>query len=104
MVGLALVLALPFSPVRSAEGAPDPVNPIDTQSSGRALAPTVALRKMQVPEGFKVTLAAAEPGVRQPIAINYDDRGRLWVAESYSYDGSDFTEKREDRILSLIHI
>jgi putative membrane-bound dehydrogenase-like protein len=29
----------------------------------------------------------------------FDDRGRLWVAECYSYDGSDFTNKREDRIL-----
>lgn len=56
---------------------------------------------MQVSAGFKVTLAAAEPDVRQPIAVTYGDRGRLWVAESYSYDGSDFIDKHEDRILIL---
>lgn len=52
-----------------------------------------------MPAGFRVTLAAAEPDVRQPIAITFDDRGRLWVAESYSYNGSKFTDDRHDRIL-----
>jgi len=56
---------------------------------------------MRVPPGFKVTLAAAEPDVRQPIAIAHDDRGRLWVAESYSYAGSSFVDEHRDRILIL---
>lgn len=37
--------------------------------------------------------------MRQPIALAYDDRGRLWVAECYSYAGSDFTTEARDRIL-----
>ncbi len=74
--------------------------PVDTHPPAeRPLPPTEALRKLHVPAGFQVTLAAAEPGVRQPIAIAYDDRGRLWVAESYSYNGSDFTDEHRDRIL-----
>ena len=40
---------------------------------------------MTVPAGFKVTLFAGEPDVVQPIAMAIDDRGRLWVAEAYSY-------------------
>ena len=40
---------------------------------------------MTVPEGFKVTLFAGEPDVHQPIAFCIDDRGRLWVAEAYTY-------------------
>jgi putative membrane-bound dehydrogenase-like protein len=40
---------------------------------------------MLVPEGFRVTLYAGEPHVRQPIAFAIDDRGRLWVAEAYNY-------------------
>ena len=40
---------------------------------------------MTVPEGFRVTLFAGEPDVVQPIAFAIDDRGRLWVAEAYSY-------------------
>ena len=40
---------------------------------------------MTVPEGFKVTLFAGEPDVHQPIAFCFDDRGRLWVVEAFTY-------------------
>ena len=48
---------------------------------------------MTVPEGFKVTLFAGEPDVHQPIALCLDDRGRLWVAEAYSYPDAPQPEK-----------
>ena len=41
--------------------------------------------RMSVPEGFAVTLFAAEPDVVQPIAFTIDPKGRLWVVENYSY-------------------
>lgn len=44
-----------------------------------------AARTMILPEGFHATVFAAEPDVRQPIGFCIDDRGRLWVAEAYSY-------------------
>ena len=44
-----------------------------------------AAQRMTLPPGFKATLFAGEPDVRQPIAFTFDDRGRLWVAECYSY-------------------
>src|SRR5436305_1978312 len=47
--------------------------------------PKDAPGKMTLPEGFKATLFAGEPDVQQPIAFAFDDRGRLWVAECYSY-------------------
>jgi len=43
------------------------------------------LAQMYVPEGFKVELIAAEPDIHQPIAFAWDERGRLWVVEAYSY-------------------
>jgi putative membrane-bound dehydrogenase-like protein len=43
------------------------------------------LAAMYVRPGFQVELIAAEPDVQQPIAFAWDDRGRLWVAEAYSY-------------------
>lgn len=49
------------------------------------LPPAEAAATMVVPPGFKVTLFAGEPDVRQPIAFCIDDRGRLWVAEAYNY-------------------
>src|SRR5215831_5364427 len=38
-----------------------------------------------LPPGFDIQLVAAEPFVRKPININFDDRGRLWVTESVEY-------------------
>jgi putative membrane-bound dehydrogenase-like protein len=63
------------------------------------LSPEDAAKAMTVPEGFKVTLFAGEPDVVQPIAFAFDDRGRLWVAEAYSYPVRLPEEKAEDRIL-----
>jgi putative membrane-bound dehydrogenase-like protein len=64
--------------------------------------PQAALAKITVPPGFRVTLFAGEPDVQQPIAMALDDRGRLWVAECYTYDGSIpniWDDKYRDRIL-----
>ena len=54
-------------------------------SSAKPLAPEDAARTMVVPDGFRVTLFAGEPEVKQPIGFCVDDRGRLWVAEAYNY-------------------
>src|SRR5881398_1329459 len=40
---------------------------------------------MKVADGFQVKLVAAEPMVRQPVAIEFDDRGRLWVIQYLQY-------------------
>jgi len=47
--------------------------------------PDVAAGKMTVPPGFAVTLVASEPAVRQPVAIDFDDRGRMWVMQYLQY-------------------
>jgi putative membrane-bound dehydrogenase-like protein len=46
-----------------------------------------AVKLMTVPPGFKAHVFAAEPDIKQPNAFCIDDRGRLWVAENYSYTG-----------------
>ena len=42
-------------------------------------------RTMELPPGFSCKIFAAEPDVQQPIAMAWDARGRLWVAECYTY-------------------
>jgi putative membrane-bound dehydrogenase-like protein len=44
-----------------------------------------AARVMTVPKNFRVICAAKEPDVRQPIAMAFDARGRLWVLENFTY-------------------
>lgn len=78
----------------------DEYQPRNTQKEGdEPPTPREALEQITVPEGFKVSLFAAEPDVRQPVAMVTDDRGRIWVAESYSY--KEWQEKGEDRIVVL---
>src|SRR6185295_2378727 len=65
------------------------------------LSPAEAFKLLSVPDGFKATLFAAEPDVAQPISMAFDERGRLWVAECYSYESSGGPWKNtvRDRIL-----
>ena len=63
------------------------------------LSPQEAARTMTVPDGFRVTLFAGEPAVKQPIGFCIDDRGRLWVAEANNYP--DKKAGRNDRIVIL---
>jgi putative membrane-bound dehydrogenase-like protein len=55
--------------------------PLDAQN----LAPQDAVKRMKVADGFQVQLVAAEPEVRQPVTITFDDRGRLWVIQYLQY-------------------
>src|SRR3982750_758210 len=47
--------------------------------------PEEAARRMTVADGFRVGPAPPEPLVRQPVAIDFDDRGRLWVIQYLQY-------------------
>ncbi len=58
-----------------------------------------AARVMKLPPGFSVRVFAAEPDVRQPVAMALDDRGRLWVAEAYCYPRRAPEGQGRDRIL-----
>src|SRR5438094_9858843 len=51
----------------------------------RPYSPEEAIEAMTVPPGFAVELVAAEPDIVNPIAMTFDDRGRIWVTESLEY-------------------
>ncbi len=63
------------------------------------LSPEEAAKSMSVPPNFTVTLFAGEPDVVQPIAMTIDERGRVWVAEAYSYPIRLPDDQANDRIL-----
>lgn len=65
--------------------------------------PEDAVKGMTLPPGFSVSIFAAEPDVQQPIGIAFDTRGRLWVAENYTYAESSINMDRDlsDRIVIL---
>jgi putative membrane-bound dehydrogenase-like protein len=87
-------LSLAADPVDPKSYLPDPTGNTDPaailkeypkDTEGTPTPPADALKKASLPSGFEMTVFAAEPQVLQPIAINVDDRGRLWVAECFSY-------------------
>ena len=73
---------------------PNPAKP--TSVKNEAAQKLVAGMKLQ--EGFQAELIAAEPDVKQPIAFCFDERGRLWVAEAFSYPNRQPEGQGKDRI------
>src|SRR5262245_5766188 len=72
LVGICLVISI----VPSALALPPTEKPLPPRDAAAAIT---------IPAGFKPTPFTAHPDVSQPIAMCFDDRGRLWVAECYSY-------------------
>ena len=56
---------------------------------------------MMLTDGFLAELIAAEPDVHQPIAFTFDERGRLWLAEAFSYPTKQPAGKGLDRVRIL---
>ncbi len=44
-----------------------------------------SIKHMAMPRGLEARLFAAEPEIAKPIAIAWDHRGRLWIAETVDY-------------------
>lgn len=58
----------------------------------KPLSPEDSAKHTQVPAGTRLELFASEPMVVNPIAIDFDERGRCWVVESLGYPNSVPTE------------
>jgi len=74
------------------------------KSTSSPMDPDQVVRSTKLPQGFELSVFAAEPHVQNPIAITTDHRGRLWVAENYSWSGSGaggFDGNARDRIVIL---
>lgn len=94
---LLAIVVLTVSRVSAAStGLPTGVT--DTQSDeSHPMSPQEALTKFNLPDGFSLSLYAGEPDLHQPIAFDFDDRGRIWAVECFSYP--EFTFENSDRIV-----
>jgi putative membrane-bound dehydrogenase-like protein len=84
-----LVLAFTTVPSDLSEQQKEPVPHGQDKMPGPALTPQEAIRKMTVPEGFHVELVAGEPDIVNPVAMTFDERGRIWITESIEYPRRD---------------
>ncbi|HEV7402849.1 MAG TPA: PVC-type heme-binding CxxCH protein [Chthoniobacteraceae bacterium] len=62
-----------YNSEKGGPGAPNPPSPEE------------ALKTLTLPPGFSATMWAHEPDVQNPIGMAWDARGRMWVAENYTY-------------------
>ena len=78
---------------RPAEAGSDQVSEVIRSFQGRGTLaddtpPTPAEKavgEFKVRDGFAIDLMASEPGVRQPLFLSWDSRGRLWVSQYLQY-------------------
>lgn len=98
---LTTSVALTAAVATQAATFPEPFN---SEKPGLAPMPaTNAAASFAMPAGFQVRVFASEPDIRQPIAMTTDPRGRLWVAENYTYaeSGVNFATQLKDRVVIL---
>ncbi|MGC6426711.1 MAG: DUF7133 domain-containing protein [Akkermansiaceae bacterium] len=62
-----------------------------------------ALKSFTVAEGFEIEAVAAEPFIDKPVAVNFDNRGRMWVTEMRGYM-TDIDGTEEDKPMGRIAI
>lgn len=65
------------------------------------LSPEESQTLIQVPVGFRLELFASEPDIKKPIAMEWDEKGRLWIVETVDYPNTVRNDKGEgdDRII-----
>ncbi len=68
------------------------------------LTPEEELKTFKLPPGFRIELVASEPMIESPVAISFDDQGRMFVVEMRSYmrDLEGTTEKEPTSRISLL--
>jgi putative membrane-bound dehydrogenase-like protein len=72
---------IPFYPPTRQPGAkPEPVRKLQ-----KPLTAEESIKHFITPVGFAVELFAAEPEIGKPLAMNWDERGRLWLCETLDY-------------------
>ena len=86
---LLIAIALPIQPAvqqGDAPGEPQPPLPADLAiPAAPALSPADELATFVLEDGFTAELVAAEPLVRDPVQVAWDERGRLFVVEMSGY-------------------
>ncbi|HEY5313800.1 MAG TPA: PVC-type heme-binding CxxCH protein, partial [Pirellulales bacterium] len=74
-----------LAPVFGAGGASAIAAAPQPASLKSPLEPAEALKQIVLPPGYRAELVASEPQIVDPVAIKFDEQGRLWVAEMRDY-------------------
>ena len=56
-----------------------------SRSSGPPYSPQAALKTLRIEPGFHIELFASEPQISDPVALDFDEDGRIYVVEMHGY-------------------
>ena len=59
--------------------------PSEAPEGSRPLSPAESLQRFQVAPDLEIEQVLAEPVIAQPVFLNFDERGRMWVVEYRQY-------------------
>src|SRR5580765_3842519 len=82
--GFPLLLSALFLVADISRSAEPPLDPKDLPRVP-AVEATNTLKTFQVKKGFRLELVASEPLVVDPVAMSFDENGRLFVVEMRDY-------------------
>jgi mono/diheme cytochrome c family protein/glucose/arabinose dehydrogenase len=101
---LCLSLAPQALAVHSKNAGPEKVELKFKLPPPKPLSPEEAMKTFAVEKGFRMELVASEPMIESPVAMSFDDQGRLYVCEmrGYMHDLAGSTEKEATGRVSLL--
>ncbi len=78
---------VPASAPKKSAGLAAPRNPLDLpqEAASQPLSPAESAHHFQVAEDLEWEQVLAEPIITQPVFLNFDERGRMWVVEYRQY-------------------
>src|SRR5216110_527077 len=85
VTGVAILVAVVATVSAYQAGKPWPpgLQPVSNESP--VLSPQDELKTFFMPPGYHLELVASEPMIEEPILIDWDPDGRLWVIEERGY-------------------
>ncbi|EEF57559.1 DUF7133 domain-containing protein [Pedosphaera parvula] len=58
---------------------------LGSKSGESVISPDMAIKQFKVPPGFKIDCWASEPQLKNPVSFCFDEKGRVYVAETFRY-------------------
>jgi mono/diheme cytochrome c family protein/glucose/arabinose dehydrogenase len=74
-----------FQSPRASSNLASPTGLPSAPGASPVLSPDEEMKTFRLPPGYRVELVASEPMVQEPILIDWDQDGRLWVIELLGY-------------------
>jgi hypothetical protein len=101
VIAVAAALATGYA-YQSGQSWPPPLQPMPAESP--VLSPEASMKTIVMPPGYRLELVASEPMIEEPVVIDWDPDGRLWVVEmpGYMEDMSATTEMQPTGRVSVL--